>query len=290
MCWNQEVSIAFAVFEVSCLLLMWLIPRTRQVAKYFTFGGLTVIVVETSEAFIWSHPEPIASFFRNSDQCHPLNHAMTWVAFAAVNLQPFGLMILAARTEDGKPHPQPEALRILKLATILYTIFIAGHAFVPTTTRVIHGSGNFSFDTMPQSLASGLIVCSYDGTPSGHLMWASTASDYNDINPGGYTYLSLWIFALFLFNDKREAFCLALFMIQWFAFFFVWSAGEAGSTWCWTGFEVFSFYLIYPLLKSKLGWATVTTWKGLIARNPPGAVTANSVLPIAVYNLERQIV
>ena len=162
MCWNQEVSIAFAGLELALLLLIWVLPTTRQAAKYFTPLALTVIVVETAEAFIWLHPEPITSFFQNSENCHPLNHAMTRVALTAVGSQTIAMAVLASRTENGRSHTRPEALCVVKVLTVVYTVLSILKTVLPVSTHTNHRSGNFSLDNMPKSLYVGRTTCSYD--------------------------------------------------------------------------------------------------------------------------------
>jgi len=108
------------------------------------------------------------------------------------------------------------------------------------------------------------ISCAYHG-PHGHQLWQwAQATALMEFFPAPFFYFNIIILGFFMFEDKVEGLNMYTFTALYLVFFVLWG-NEAGSMWCWMGIELDLFYLLYPMLKDKYQWESISTWQGLFS-------------------------
>jgi hypothetical protein len=100
MCWNVEVSIAFAVVETVTLIAMLVLPKSRV---YWPIVPIlvSVIVVEAAEAVIWSvGPVSKQARLSNDDTCPRANFVAMVFIILACAIQPFCMAVYAHKASQ----------------------------------------------------------------------------------------------------------------------------------------------------------------------------------------------
>jgi len=293
MCWSAEVSFITTGAEILMLGAIWVLPKCRPYAMALTPTALTVITVELSEGLSWPYVQSLQERLNLSPNCPTANMVWTTVLYLAVMCQPLSASLLASRTPPGVEYEFKQAMTVIRVLSVMNVLGVV-LAMVLTFARPVEARPHLVNGLDKAAFPWGLYyitTCAYEG-PHGHQMWQiANASDFTDLMPNLFAYFSVGLVGLPLFYDKWESIFWACFVAVFGALRLAWNAGEAGSLWCWTGLAMFTFYLVFPYVKSALGLPTVTSWSyflpclpskagGSHAAHEPPTSTA-PVIPVA---------
>jgi len=272
MCWNFEVSVAFAVAESLLFVTILILPESR---KYWRIAPilLTIIAVEAAEAAIWkTGVEPKISRLSYHDTCPVTNRFMMWIIIMAVAVQPIfssWYVFKASMLRGSNRNLQVEKYSLLLGYLIFVGILNAGSILIrlilaeasPDTFKIIiplkeltEGSGYTnanSTDNILEKYPNSLIYsesCAYVGD-NGHLHW-QWGLTYAKYAPN-YIFIYLLIgstsgYYLYILVDKIEAVIWVFFFLLLFLWVVLLGDAEGSSMWCWSGILIHLFYLVYP--------------------------------------------
>jgi hypothetical protein len=249
MCWNRNVSAAFATFEMAAILFIFI--RSRLSSNHYVRRQWLVLpalgsicVMEIIEWMIWSRPEELISILdASSTTCSERNRKLTLFTWLALlPWQPL-LTIMPCRrvgsTRNQELLKVPEMLAVVFAVThflgFLYVAFDANHPLV----RPLEQSNYHSY-IHSQS-------CIYVGQ-KGHLHWTLRIAD-TYITPNAFTYALLWTSIAYARPLRFAAgiFLAALVVFVCQLVYFGLSF-EAGSVWCWTAGVLCLYFIGQPYL------------------------------------------
>lgn len=239
---------------------------SRPYARALGPWAMSVITVEFCEGLSWPYVIDLKDRLANQVQCPFVNSVLTQIILGAVYCQPLALSTFALRTPPGMKHPHLRELNLLRLLSLLFLLgMCAAHTLTfltDTKDRVYELDGDGAV-VYPRGW-SYATTCTYKG-PHGNQLWqAAWANKFRDILPNAFTYLLNGAVAILLLCDKVEAIAWMLFMALFvIASSVVW-LWFTGSTWCFYGLLIFSFYTVFPQIKERYDIRTVPFWYDLL--------------------------